>query len=270
MALPAPKPTDTILITGASSGIGEALAREFASRGHGVTLVARSVDKLDALATELAATGVRAEALAADLSVRADRDALAGRVADLGLDVSVLVNNAGLSTVGPVAESTVDAELNMVEVDVVAVAHLTTAFLPQLVARGSGAVLNVASTAAFQPIPGQAGYAACKAFVLSFTQAIAAELAGTGVTASALCPGPVETNFIHATGMTQEEAAGTLPSFMWESAESVAKCGVNAVANGTVVAIPGIANRVVANASHALPKRLLLPILAKQHPALKR
>jgi uncharacterized protein len=184
--LPAASSNGTVLVTGASSGIGEELAREFARRGRHVLLVARRADKLEALAASL---GSAADVLAADLSHAVERAALPERVAELGLVVDVLVNNAGLSTSGPVFGSDPVAELNLVEVDVAAVADLCSRFLPGMVSRGRGAVLNVASVGGFGPLPGQAAYGAAKAFVLSYTQAIGEELRGTGVTAAALCPG---------------------------------------------------------------------------------
>ena len=156
-----------------------------------------------------------AHVLAADLSDRAVRAALLGRVEALGLVPDMLVNNAGLSTLGPVGKADPEAELNMIEVDVASVVDLCTRFLPGMVERGRGAVLNVASTAAFQPLPGQAAYGAGKAFVLSYTQSLVGELRGTGVTATALCPGPVETGFGEAAGFTDEEADNALPGVMW-------------------------------------------------------
>ncbi|MFM7064527.1 MAG: SDR family NAD(P)-dependent oxidoreductase [Actinomycetes bacterium] len=269
MALPAPAHDCTALVTGASSGIGAEIARELARRGHGVTLLARRADRLQALADELTLLGVRAETLDCDLADRSARAALPSRLDDLGLTVDVLVNNAGLSTVGPVAQADADAELQMVEVDVAAVVDLCTRFVPGMVARRRGAVLNVASTASFQPIPGQAGYGAAKAFVRSYTQALDTELRGTGVTASTLCPGPVETEFGDVAGFSLEETKAAMPEFMWESAAAVAKVGVDAMASGTQVAVPGTANRVAAMVAQAAPKRLLLPLLARQHPGLK-
>lgn len=269
MALPAPAPDRTALVTGASSGIGTELARELARRGQNVTLAARSAGALEDLAAELADTGVRADVLPIDLSDAAARAALPDRLAELDTEVSILVNNAGLSTMGPVHRGDVDAELNMIEVDVVAVADLCSRFLPGMVERRSGAVLNVASTAAFQPIPGQAGYAACKAFVLSYTRALGGELRGTGVSATALCPGPVETGFGAVAGITQADAEASLPSFMWETAEAVARAGVDGLAAGRPMVIPGNVNRAAAALTGLVPKQLLVPILASRHPGLK-
>ena len=269
MALPTPSADRSAIVTGASSGIGAEIARELVRRGHGVTLVARSADKLADLAVELSAKGVRAEVLATDLSDRAARAGLLDRVTELGLVPSILVNNAGLSTVGPISKSDPDAEMNMIEVDVVAVADLCSRFLPGMVERGAGGVLNVASTAAFQPLPGQAGYGGCKAFVLSYTRSLGGELRGTGVSATALCPGPVDTGFGETAGFSKEDAEAALPSFMWESAEAVAKCGVEALDKARPVAIPGQANRAAAMFAHLTPKALLVPLLASRHPGLK-
>lgn len=269
MSLPTPASDRTAVVTGASSGIGVEIARELVRRGHGVTLVARSADKLQALATELSATGVRAEVLPTDLSDAASRAGLLDRILDLGLTPDILVNNAGLSTLGPVAASDPAAELNMIQVDVLAVAELCSRFLPGMVQRGRGAILNVASTAAFQPLPGQAGYGACKAFVVSYTESLSGELNGSGVTATVLCPGPVDTGFGERAGFSKADAEAALPSFMWETAAAVAKVGVEALDRGRVVAVPGMANRIAARFAHHVPNRLLVPVLAKQHPGLR-
>lgn len=266
MSLPPPAPDRAAIVTGASSGIGTEIARELHRRGHQVVLVARSADRLERLAAEL---GDGAHALPADLSDAGARAGLPGRVEQLGLTPDALVNNAGLSTLGPVAKSDPQAEVNMLEVDVVAVADLCSRFLPGLVARGRGAVLNVASTAAFQPLPGQAGYAAAKAFVLSYTQSLAGELRGSGVSATALCPGPVETAFSSTAGFSDEEAKGALPSFMWVDAAKVAQAAVDGMARGRLVVIPGPANRVASALAAVTPRTLLLPVLAKGHPGLK-
>lgn len=265
--LPAASGNGTVLVTGASSGIGEQIAKEFVRRGRHVVLVARRADKLQTLA---AALGSSADVLAADLSNPDDRAALPDRVSELGLVVDVLVNNAGLSTSGPVAESDPVAELNLIEVDVAAVADLCSRFVPAMVTRGRGAILNVASVGAFGPIPGQAAYGAAKAFVLSYTQSLGQELHGTGVIASALCPGPVKTGFGAAAGISDEDAEATLPKAMWISADEVARTAVDGLAAGRSVIIPGVFNRVGAAAYKILPRRLLLPILARNHPALKK
>lgn len=269
MALPAPAPDRTCLVTGASSGIGVELAKLLASRGYGVTLVARREDRLKALADELAtAHGVRTEVIAADLTDEDARTAVVATVAKRGLTVDVLVNNAGLSTTGAVAVSDIAAELRMIRTDVEAVVHLCSAIVPGMVERGRGAVLNVASMAAFQPLPGQAGYGGSKAFVLSYTRAMAQELRGSGVVATTLCPGPVETEFAEAAGFGDLEAGDSLPKIMWVSAVEVARAAIDGLERGRDVVVPGTANRVMAGMAHVIPHRLLLPILAKQHPAL--
>lgn len=271
MGVPAPSAELTAVVTGASSGIGVEIARELAGRGHGLTLVARRQDRLRTLASELAdAHRVRVEVVPADLADPGARAAVLDAVAEAGLGVAVLVNNAGLSTSGPVHAADVDAELRMVRVDVEAVVDLTTRVLPGMVERGSGGVLNVASVGAFQPLPGQAGYAAAKAFVLSYSEAVRAELAGTGVTATALCPGPVATEFGERAGITGDEATSALPRIMWETPSLVARAGVAGLLRGRAVVIPGPANRVGAYAGRLAPRSLLLPVVARQHPALRR
>lgn len=269
MSLPLPGAGRTCVVTGASQGIGAELAHQLVGRGHHVTLVARSVDKLEALADEITAKGGRAAVLATDLADRDARAGLPGRLADLDLTAEVLVNNAGFSTLGPVAKADPAEEMRMVEVDVVAVVDLCTRFLPGMVQRGRGAVLNVASTAAFQPLPGQAGYGAGKAFVLSYTQSLAGELRGSGVTATALCPGPVHTGFGERAGFSKEDAEAALPKVMWVDAVEVARVGVDALDRGRLVAIPGTANRVAAALAQVTPRTLLLPTLARQHPGLR-
>jgi uncharacterized protein len=266
MSLPPPGPDRCAVVTGASSGIGAELARELARRGHQVVLVARTESKLAELATEL---GDQAHVLATDLSDREARAALLDRIGDLGLVPEILVNNAGLSTLGPVHRSDPDAETNLLEVDVVAVVDLCSRFLPGMVERGRGAVLNVASTAAFQPLPGQAAYGAAKAFVLSYTHSLSGELAGTGVTVTALCPGPVDTGFGEAAGFDRHDFETSLPSIMWVSAAEVARTAVKGMDRGRVVVIPGAVNRAGATFGRLAPRRLLVPLLARQHPGLR-
>jgi hypothetical protein len=270
MALPPPKENTTAIVTGASSGIGAEIARELARRGHGLTLVARRKDRLQALADELAqAHSVRAEVIAADLTDADSRRELPAQVAACDLIPDILVNNAGFTTMGHVAHADRAAELALVRTNVEAVVDLSAMFLPGMVTRHRGAVLQTASTAAFQPLPGQASYGASKAFVLSYGRALAAELRGSGVTVTTLCPGPVETGFAEAAGMTDDEAAESLPKIMWIPAADVARAAVEGMAAGRTVVIPGTANRVGAGLAHLAPKSLLVPLLAKRHPALK-
>jgi short-subunit dehydrogenase len=224
---------------------------------------------LEALAAELSPYGVRVEVVPTDLADAEARRALPGRVAELGLTVDVLVNNAGFSTLGPVARSDADAELHMLSVDVLAVAELCSRLVPGMVERGRGAVLNVASTAAFQPLPGQAGYGAAKAFVLSYTESLAGELRGTGVTATVLCPGPVDTGFGARAGFDKADAEAALPGFLWLDAAEVAEAGIDGLDRGRVVVIPGAGNRAGAVIGKIIPHRLLVPLMAKGHPGLK-
>ncbi len=255
MALPAPNPSSTAVITGASSGIGEEFARQLAARGYGVFLVARRGDRLRKLAEDIERDyGVRADVAACDLGDATERRDLPELVATAGLDVDVLVNNAGFTTVGDV-HANPDRQLGMVRVNIEALVDLTTKWLPGMVDRGRGAVIQVASVAGFQPIPVQATYAATKAFVLSFSEATSAELKGTGVTMTALCPGPVSTEFTEAGGF-KDESPG--PSFIWSSAEDVARAAIEGAANGKRVVIPGIANRVTANFGRHGPRSVLL------------
>ena len=177
MPLPKPSPTTTAVVTGASSGIGADLARELASRGHGVTLVARREDKLRELAAEIG-TAVRVEVIVCDVADPAARADLLAAVERRGLTVDVLVNNAGIGTMGPVADASVDDEIAQVRVNVEAVIDLTTRAVQQMVPRGRGAILNVGSTTGFHPFPGQAGYAGTKAFVRAYTDGLRGRAGG--------------------------------------------------------------------------------------------
>jgi uncharacterized protein len=270
MTLPAPRSDGTFIVTGASAGIGVELARQLAARRLGLTLVARREDRLVALAAELSdAHPIRVEVITADLADEGSRTRIATELVDRGLEVDGLVNNAGFSTTGPVSASDPLREIAMIRTDVEAVVHLCSLFLPAMVERNRGAILNVASTAAFQPLPGQAGYSASKAFVLSYSQAVAAEVAATALTVTALCPGPVKTEFASAAGMSDDDT-NTLPGFMWVTAADVAAAAVEGMEKGRRVVIPGAANKVSAVSGHLTPRRVLLPILAKQHPSLKQ
>jgi uncharacterized protein len=267
VALPAPGDDRAAVVTGASSGIGEAMARELARRGHQLVLVARSADRLDALAADL---GPRAHPLPADLSQRTDRAALPGRVAALGLVTDILINSAGLSFSTLVAKSVPEEQLNLLEVDVAAVVDLCTRFLPGMVDRGRGAVLNVSSLGGFTPLPGQAAYGAAKAFVLFYTESLRSELRGTGVTATALSPGPVATAFADRAGFSEGELEAVLPSVMWKSADKVALAGIDGMAAGKGVVIPGWVNRLATAALRVVPHEWLMALAAQNSPAVKR
>jgi uncharacterized protein len=265
MSLPTPTPSSTALVTGASAGIGAEIARELAARGHGLVLVARRRERLAELAEELAeAHGIRAEPLGCDLASAASRARLPGRIESLGLDVEILVNNAGFATGGPFHESDPDRELDQVRVLVEAVVALTSAFSPAMVKRGRGAILNVASTAAMQPMPYSAGYSAAKAYVLTFSEALHQELAGRGVTVTALCPGPVETEFWEtanwqtASGKSFERA---IPRPALITAEQAARAGVQGLASGKRVVVPGLPMRAAMEASRYLPHAVKLPAI---------
>lgn len=270
MTLPAPRPDRTCLVTGASSGIGAEIARELAARGHAVTLVARSRQKLMDLAAELEEHhGVAAGVIVADLADEGARRTIPAELESRSLAVNVLVNNAGFTTMGPVYTADPDQELAMVRTDVEAVVHLCALFLPGMVERRSGVVLNVASTAAFQPLPGQAAYGASKAFVLSYSYALRGELRGTGVTVTALCPGPVETGFAAAAGMSDEDASAAMPKVMWIPARDVARAAVAGMDADRAVVIPGAVNRISAAAGWHSPRSVVVPMVARLHPALR-
>ena len=180
----------TALVTGASSGIGAAYARALAAQGYDLILVARRADRLQALADEVKqAHGHRAEVLPADLLRREAPAELVAGVAALGMQVDLLVNNAGMGVHGPFADATAEDDLRMIDLNITSLTALTRAFAPAMIARRSGAIINVASTAAFQAIPFMGVYAATKAYVLSFSEAIAEELRPHGITVQCLCPG---------------------------------------------------------------------------------
>jgi uncharacterized protein len=265
MALPAPADNRAAVVTGASSGIGEAIARELARRGYRLVLIARRAELLDALADEL---GPGAHPLPADLSQRVDRAALPDRISQLGFTVDILVNNAGLATLGSIAKTDVEQELNLVEVDVAAVVDLCCRVVPGMVGRCRGAVLNVASVGAFGPVPGQASYGAAKAFVLSYTEALRTELRGSNVTAATLCPGPVHTAFGEKAGFGLEEAQAALPRALWKTADEVAQAGIEGLDNGKGVIVPGRVNLAAGLVYRYAPKSLLLPLIARNHPGL--
>jgi short-subunit dehydrogenase len=268
MALPTAAEDSTALITGASSGIGAEIARELAARGHGVALVARREERLRELAAELSERhGVRAEAIRADLGRESDRDELAARLTEGGLRVGVLVNNAGFGDHADFADADRKRMTRMIELNCVALTDLQGRYLPPMVERGEGAVINVASTAAFQPLPSNAVYAATKAFVLSLSEAVHNELRGSGVTVTALCPGPVSTEFVEEAGFGGAEER--TPGLIWMSAPDVARAAVGGAEKGKRVVVPGALNRATALGGQHSPRSVLLPLVRRAHQ-LKR
>jgi short-subunit dehydrogenase len=243
----------TALITGASSGIGLELARIFASHRHDVVLVARTESKLRELARECEASGVRAHVIPADLSKAGAAQAIVDGVAALGVEIDVLVNNAGLGRYGPFIDLPPGSELEMIQVNVVALTELTRRLLPAMVARRRGRILNVASVAAFLPGPLMAVYYATKAYVLSFSEAIANELEGTCVTVTAFCPGPTDSGFQAVAKLEDSKLEGK----MLMTSRAAAQAGYDAAMAGTVVHIPGLPNKLTALTPRFLPRGVM-------------
>jgi short-subunit dehydrogenase len=241
----------TALVTGASGGIGLEIARVLAS-DHDLVLVARSAAKLDALATELGGARV----IAADLS---DPGAV-GKVAAEVPDVDVLVNNAGVGDFGAFATVDPDKTLAMIQLNVTSLTALTRRYLPGMLERGSGRVLNVASTASFQPGPLMAVYYATKAYVLSFSEALAEEVRGSGVTVTALCPGPTASGFQAAADM---ELSPLVANRKLPTAADVARYGVKAMQRGEAVAVPGAMNKIMAASVRFTPRPVIRRIVRR-------
>ncbi len=253
-------------MTGASAGIGAEMARLLAARGHNLVLVARRRERLAALADELSAEcGVRVETIPCDLGKTSPRGKIPGRLDELGLDVEILVNNAGFATGGPFYESDPEREVEQVRVLVEAVVVLTRMFSPGMVSRGRGAILNVASTAGMQPMPYSAGYSAAKAHVLTFSEALHQELRGHGVTVTALAPGPVETDFWQIAGWETTSGRSferAVPGTLISSAQA-ARAGVEGLDHGERVVVPGLPIRVGMLASRYIPHALKLPVIER-------
>ncbi|MCT9094478.1 SDR family oxidoreductase [Haloarchaeobius sp. HME9146] len=245
---------DTALVTGASSGIGRELARQFARHGHDLVLVARREDDLDAVAEELESRhGIDAASIPKDLDDEAAPQELYDEVHERDLDVGVLVNNVGIGTYGPFSESDLGREQSQLRLNVTTLVTLTRLFLDDFTARDRGKILNVGSVAGFQPGPFMAGYYASKAYVNSFTEAIAEELRDTGVNATVLCPGPVDTEFQERAGM-QDSAVG---STYMQPVEDVAKAGYKGVMSGKTVVVPGLPMKLLTVIARVTPRPIL-------------
>src|SRR5689334_18827429 len=245
------------LITGASAGIGAELARIFASHGHALVLTARREARLDSLAAEIAAAGhTRPKVIGADLTLRDAPARLAKELKAAGLEPAIVVNNAGFGLLGAAADLPHDQELVMIDLNIRALTDLSLRWLDS-VARHRGGVLNVASVAAFMPGPGMAVYHASKAYVLSFTEALHAELKASGVRVCALCPGPVETEFFDRAGMPPDY----FPKFIARSAERVAREGYDGFMAGHRVVVPGTINRITIFLPRLLPRTVMLAMI---------
>ncbi len=242
------------LVTGASSGIGVEVAHVFAARGHQLVLVARRQDRLNALADAIAASGFsRPTVLALDLGNRAAVATLATELSARGLEPAIVVNNAGFGLAGDAAKLSRDEQLAMIDLNVRALTELSLAFVDSL-ERHRGGILNVASVAAFLPGPGMAVYYAGKAYVLSFSEALHRELAGRGIRVTALCPGPVETEFQMRAGLRLPAAAKIVEL----SAARVAQIGYDGFMRGERVVIAGAANRIMVALMRFIPHALLM------------
>ncbi len=248
----------TALVTGASSGIGLELATLLARDRHDLVFVARRRDRLEAIARGLTEEfGVTVTILPHDLAQSEAPAAVARELEERGLAVDILINNAGFGVYGPFARTPLERELEMIQVNVTALTHLTKLLLPGMLERRSGRILNVASTASFQPGPLMAVYYASKAYVLSFTEALANELDGSGVTVTALCPGPTITEFQQEAGVAQTRL---FRSMLVMNAPEVARAGYEGMLRGKRIVIPGAANRVLVEALRVSPRRLVTAV----------
>jgi short-subunit dehydrogenase len=249
----------TALVTGASGGIGEDIARLLVDGGCNVVLLARSATKLEALAAELSRSGrASASVLTADLSDPAAVDRIVRTLEEQRLSIDILVNNAGFGLVGEFARDDPQEQLRMIQVNVVALTNLTRRLLPGMIERRHGRVLNVASTAAFQPGPLMAVYYATKAYVLSLSDALSEETSGTGVTVTCLCPGPTQTGFQDRAQMQNTRLVNVTK--LMTSAE-VARAGYDGMMAGRRLVIPGLLNKIAAQSVRLMPRRLVARVV---------
>ncbi|MGH8441721.1 MAG: SDR family NAD(P)-dependent oxidoreductase [Nevskiaceae bacterium] len=251
----------TALITGASSGIGEAFAKALAGKGMDLILVARSEDKLRALAKQLAEVHARrVEVVTADLATAGSAAKVHAAAEALGMPVDLLINNAGFGTAGAFHKIEAERERQEVLLNAAAVVDLTHAFLPGMLERKRGGIINVASMAAFQPLPYMSVYAATKAFVLSFSQGVRGEVRNKGVKVLCVCPGPVDTPFFEATGNTRLRS--TVPKATMMTAEAVVQASLRAFKAGRSTVVPGVANKMLRIGTHFMPKDALAAMTA--------
>ena len=251
-------PRPVTLITGASAGIGVALARVFSRHGHELALVARREDRLQELADEIAATGARRPiVIACDLSMSNAARQIGDALASHGTEPQFVVNNAGFGLVGLATARDRDEQLQMIDLNVRVLTELSIAFVDSL-ARHRGGLLNVGSMAGFLPGPGMAVYYATKAYVLSFTEALHSELAPRGIKVAVLCPGPVPTEFAARAGISDRSMA---PSLLTKSADYVAEAGYRGLISGHRTIVPGFINNLVTVLLRLVPRSLLLKVV---------
>ena len=243
----------TVLITGASSGIGEAMARQLARDGAHLLLTARSEEQLERLADEFRGIGAQAEVFAHDLGEPGAAQTLYERITEAGHSPDVLINNAGFGKLGEFVEFDAATSENMITLNVTNLVALTRLCLPDMLHRGTGGVLNVASTAAFQPVPYFAVYGATKAFVLSFSEALSAEVAGSGVHVTCLCPGPTSTGFGDRADIGNLGGGRAV-----DTPEKVARIGLEALLENERTQVVGAVNTAVAFATRFAPTKLIL------------
>jgi uncharacterized protein len=246
-----------VLITGASGGIGYELAKLFARDRHSLILVARSSDKLADVMAELRQRGVKVDTFALDLAGPTAPKFLFDQLQSAGLTVDILVNNAGFGAFGEFAQMPEEQILGQIQLNIVALTELTRLFLPAMLSRRSGRIMNVASTAGFQPGPLMAVYYATKAYVISFSEAIANEVRSSGVTVTCFCPGPTDTGFAKRAGNDKTRA---FKQFGAMSAEKAALDGYRAVMEGRTLAISGLQNWLVAQSTRFAPRKLVTAI----------
>jgi len=247
----------TALITGASSGLGEEFARQLAREKYDLILVARREDRLRAVAGEAAKLGAaKVKVIAADLTGHPSAAALHAKVTGEGIQVDYLVNNAGFGTRGRFDNLPIEREIQEIDLNVTALVSLTRLFLPPMVERHRGTIVNVSSVGGFTPVPFMATYAATKAFVLSFSEALADELKGTGVTVMALCPGATRTEFQKVANVD----ATKMPSFAFMSAETVVAQAIAAAKRGKAVYVNGPINKMTVAATRLTPRKLVTKI----------
>jgi uncharacterized protein len=252
--------SETVLITGASSGIGLELTKCFAADGCRLILVARNTPALEKLAEELREKNkIEVIVLTADLSLTETPKLIFQELSAQKISVDVLVNNAGFGAIGAFAQLPLERQSEMIQVNITALMELTGLFLPGMIERRRGGILNVSSVAGFVPGPGMAIYYATKAFVLSFTEALAAELEGTGVKVTALCPGPTPTNFGNVAGSKNVRLIRAPRT----SAEKVARNGHTAFRRGQTISIPGSQNKFVVSVARLMPRKLIRKIVRK-------